>query len=504
MLKKPSVLIIGAGPAGLTAAHELLKAGNRSIVLEQSHRVGGIARTEVYKGYRFDIGGHRFYSKVDEVNELWNEVLGPSFRKTPRLSRIYYNQRYFHYPLKFLNTLKSLGLLESGRVLASYLLAKLWPDEEETFEQWVTNRFGRRLYETFFESYTEKVWGIPCNEIRAEWAAQRIKGLSLKSALMSALFSGNQNTKTLINEFHYPVLGPGMMWEAFQAKIEQQAGQVLLGTRVVRLLREGNRIKRVIAQQGSQTIEFPVSDIISSMPISALIKQLSPPPPLKVLQAARALKYRALLIVGLIVNRAEVFPDNWIYIHEPNVKVGRIQNFKNWSTEMVPDLSKTSLGMEYFCNEANPSDTLALADELWGRSDAELMALAKEELAQLGLARADEVEEGIVIRQPKAYPVYDAEYRQHLAVIQKFLATISNLQTIGRNGMHRYNNQDHSMLTGMLAARNLLGETHDLWQVNTQRSYYEEFTLKPSPGNAKIAEGHAPNRPKILYGIQDV
>jgi len=480
MLKKPSVLIIGAGPAGLTTAHELLKAGNRPIVLEQSHRVGGIARTEVYKGYRFDIGGHRFYSKVDEVNELWHEVLGPSFRKTPRLSRIYYNQRYFHYPLKFINTLKSLGVFESARVLGSYLLARLWPGEEETFEQWVTNRFGRRLYETFFESYTEKVWGIPCNQIRAEWAAQRIKGLSLKSALMSALFNGNQNTKTLINEFHYPVLGPGMMWDTFQSKIEQQGGQVWLGTRVVRLLREGNRIKRVIAQQGSETIELPVSEVISSMPISALIKQLSPRPPLKVLEAAGSLKYRALVIVGLIVNRAELFPDNWIYIHEPNVKVGRIQNFKNWSTEMVPDLSKTSLGMEYFCNQA-PSD------ELWGRSDAELIALAKEELAQLGLARADEVEEGIVIRQPKAYPVYDAEYRQHLSVIQKYLATIRNLQTIGRNGMHRYNNQDHSMLTGLLAARNVLGESHDLWQVNTERSYYEEFTVNDS------AKSHPPS-----------
>ena len=470
MSKKPSVLIIGGGPAGLTAAHELLKAGNHPIVLEQSQRVGGIARTEVYKGYRFDIGGHRFYSKVDEVNKLWHEVLGADFLKKPRLSRIYYNQRYFHYPLKFLNTLKSLGIFESFRVLVSYLLAKSWPSEEETLEQWVTNRFGRRLYETFFESYTEKVWGIPCNEIRAEWAAQRIKGLSLKSALMSALFSGNQNTKTLINEFHYPVLGPGMMWEAFQSKIEQQGGQVLLGTRVVGLVREGNRIKRVIAQQGNDTIEFPVSDVISSMPISTLIKQLSPRAPLKVLEAAGSLKYRAFVLVGLIVKRSKVFPDNWIYIHEPDVKVGRIQNFKNWSPEMVPDLSKTSLGMEYFCDAT-------ASDEIWSRSDEELIALATQEVAQLGLVPSDEVLDACVVRQPKAYPVYDAEYRQHLSVIQTHLTSIRNLQTIGRNGMHRYNNQDHSMLTGLLAARNVLGESHDLWQVNTERSYYEEFTV---------------------------
>jgi protoporphyrinogen oxidase len=504
MLEKPSVMIIGAGPAGLTTAHELLKHNMRPIVLEQSDQVGGIARTAVYKGYRFDIGGHRFYSKVEEVNQLWHEVLGSAFRQVPRLSRIYYNQRYLKYPLSFSNTIQKLGFLESLRVLGSYLSAQLFPySQEETFEQWVTNRFGRRLYETFFKSYTEKVWGIPCNEIRAEWAAQRIKGLSLKSALMNALFDGNQNTKTLINEFHYPVRGPGMMWETFQAKIEQQGAQVFLGTRVVRLLREGNRIKRVIALKGNETIEFPVSDVISSMPISLLIKQLSPAPPLKVLQAARALKYRALLIVGLIVNRAEVFPDNWIYIHEPKVKVGRIQNFKNWSTEMVPDLSKTSLGMEYFCNEASTLPSEASSDDIWGRSDAELIALAKEELAQLGLARADEVEEGIVIRQPKAYPVYDAEYRQHLAVIQKFLATISNLQTIGRNGMHRYNNQDHSMLTGLLAARNLRGEKHDLWQVNTERSYYEEFTVKPQE-KVKVVETQAPRRPKILVGIKDV
>ena len=493
-----SVLIIGAGPAGLTAAHELVKHHIPPIVLEKSHYVGGIARTEVYKGYRFDIGGHRFYTKVEEVNQLWHEILGSDFRSTPRLSRIYYRQGYFPYPLKLFQTLRQLGLLESTKIVASYLAAQLMPSrEEETFEQWVSNRFGRRLYETFFKSYTEKVWGIPCTEIRAEWAAQRIKGLSLKSALMGAIFGGNQNTKTLINHFDYPTLGPGMMWQAFREHVERRGGQVLMETQAVRLVRKGNRITHVVTMKGGQNISrgmrerereehYPVESVISSMPLNLLLEQLWPPPPQKVLQAARGLKYRAFLIVGLIIERAEIFPDNWIYIHEPNVKVGRIQNFKNWSADMVPDLNKTSLGMEYFCNDTPH-------DEIWNQADAKLIALATKEVAQLGLADPSEVIDGVVIRQPKAYPVYDGEYHQHLSVIQEFLKTIKNLQTIGRNGMHRYNNQDHSMLTGMLAARNLLGEKRDLWKVNTERSYYEEWTVEQKKKRRHAGTSHSLN-----------
>ncbi len=470
-MKHYPVVIVGAGPAGLTAAYELTKAGIKPIVLEKADKVGGISRTETYKGYHFDIGGHRFFTKVEEVQQLWQEVLGEEFIKVPRLSRIYYQDRFFNYPLSLLNTLSNLGVFESFLILLSYFKAKWQPcPKEENLEEWVTNRFGQRLYKTFFKTYTEKVWGIPCTDIQAEWAAQRIKGLSLKTAVINALFKTN-NTKTLIKEFDYPVLGPGMMWQRFQQAVEGKGGEVQLNTGVVRLEREGRRIKRIITRRDGELISIAGEQFVSSMPLNELIKRLDPLPPDDVLEAAQSLKYRDFLIVALIVNREHLFPDNWIYIHSPEVKVGRIQNFKNWSAAMVPDSSKTCLGMEYFCTKG---------DGLWTMSDTELLDLASRELVNLDLAKAEDVEDGFVLRQPKAYPVYDHEYRQHLEVIRNFLATIENLQTTGRNGMHRYNNQDHSMLTGLLAAKNILGEQHDLWEVNTERSYHEDFTTEPS------------------------
>ena len=465
-----SVVITGAGPAGLTAAYDLARRDIRPIVLEKADKVGGLARTEIHKGYCFDIGGHRFFTKVEEVQQLWQEMLGKDFVKVTRLSRIYYKGRFFNYPLDFSNALSNLGIVESLLILQSYFKALLWPyREEETFEQWVTNRFGQRLYQTFFQTYTEKVWGVPCHSIQADWAAQRIKGLSLTTAVSNALF-GTNNTKTLINEFHHPVLGPGMMWQRFREVVESKGGQVQLNTEIIRLTREDHRIKSITARRGDDMIEISAEHFISSMPLDELISRLDPPPPEGVMRAARQLIYRALILVGLIVDRAELFPDQWIYVHSPEVKVGRIQNFKNWNAAMVPDPRKTSLGMEYFCTEG---------DDTWTMSDAELIEMATRELVNLGLAEIGDVEDGVVFRQPRAYPVYDREYRKHLEVIQRFLATIGNLQTIGRNGLHRYNNQDHSMLTGMLAVRNLVGEKHDLWSVNTDRSYYEEFMRVP-------------------------
>ncbi|MEA5593356.1 NAD(P)/FAD-dependent oxidoreductase [Rivularia sp. UHCC 0363] len=468
-MKNHSVLVIGAGPAGLTAAYELVKNGIQPIVLEQADKVGGISRTETYKGYYFDIGGHRFFTKVAEVQQLWNEVLGDEFIKTPRLSRIYYQGKFFQYPLSVFDTLEKLGIYESLLILLSYLKVKQQPlPVEENLEQWVTNRFGVRLYQTFFKTYTEKVWGIPCNQIQAEWAAQRIKGLSVKKAVINAFF-GSNDTKTLIKEFDYPLLGPGMMWQRFAEKVEAGNGKVCLNTRILGLEHNSRRITKVIAQRDSNLVQFEAENFISSMPLTTLVNRLDPPPPIEVLQAANQLKYRDFLIVSLIIDAPDLFPDNWIYIHSPEVKVGRIQNFKNWSPKMVPDSSKTCLGMEYFCNAG---------DSVWEMSEAELIDLAKTELDTLGLAKGAVIEDGVVIRQPKAYPVYDHEYRQHLKVIQDYLQTFENLQTTGRNGMHRYNNQDHSMLTGLLAAKNILGEKHDLWEVNTERSYYEEFTTK--------------------------
>jgi protoporphyrinogen oxidase len=489
LMKHYPVVIIGAGPAGLTASHELVKQDIQSVVVEKADKVGGISRTETYKGYRFDIGGHRFFTKVKQVQDIWQEILGDDFIKVPRLSRIYYQGKFYNYPLSLFNTLFNLGILPSLLVLLSYLKAKVkaklqLSDEPETFEEWVTDRFGARLYRTFFKTYTEKVWGIPCSKIRADWAAQRIQGMSLKRAVLNALF-GSQNAKSLIKEFDYPVLGPGMMWERCQEKLERQGIPVHLNTAVTQIEREGTRVKSVTIQQGDRTYQLTGDHFISSMPVTALLHRLSPLPPSEVLQAARGLKYRDFLIVSLIVNQAELFPDNWLYIHSPEFKVGRIQNFKNWSPAMVPDPSKTCLGMEYFCSEG---------DELWEMSDPDLIKLATREAIDLGLGiQPNAVEDGVVIRQFKAYPVYDGEYRQHLQVIQDYLETFENLQTVGRNGMHRYNNQDHSMLTAILAVKNFLGEKYDLWNVNTERSYHEEFTVKEqSPGDRPSPRSQPP------------
>lgn len=465
-------VIIGAGPAGLTAAYELGKQGLKTVTLEKADKVGGISRTETYKGYRFDIGGHRFFTKVGEVEALWQEILGDDFIQVPRLSRIYYDNKFYDYPLSLTKTLYNLGLARSVAILGSYLKAKIKKKinptfEAETFEDWVIDCFGERLYQIFFKTYTEKVWGIPCNQIRADWAAQRIQNMSLKRAVLNAIFGG-QNAKSLIKEFNYPRLGPGMMWERCQALVEQQGSEVLLNTAVTRIERQGTRITGVIAQGEEKTIRFTGQQFITSMPVSTLVQRLDPAPPDHVLQAARGLKYRDFLIVSLVINQPDLFPDNWIYIHSPEFKVGRIQNFKNWSPAMVPDLSKTCLGMEYFCSEG---------DGLWAMADQALIQLATQEVVALQLGvRPEDVEDGVVIRQPKAYPVYDGAYKAHLQVLQDYLATFDNLQTVGRNGMHRYNNQDHSMLTALLATRNILGESHDLWNVNVERSYQEDFT----------------------------
>jgi protoporphyrinogen oxidase len=466
LMEHSPVVIIGAGPAGLTAAYELVKRNIRPIVIEKSNQVGGLARTETYKDYRFDIGGHRFFTHLQEVEQLWQEIMAEKFIKVARLSRIYYQGRYFNYPLNIFNTLSNLGVVESLLILLSYFKAKLWPyPEEKIFEHWVINRFGQRLYQKFFKTYTEKVWGIPCTTIQADWAAQRIKGLSLKTVVSNALFRNNHHqAKTLIHEFHYPVLGPGNMWQRFQELMEGQGGATYFNSEVVRLKRIANRIQEVSLKQGEKTIGIPGENFISSMPLTELIFRLDPPVPNEVLEAAHHLTYRSFILVGLIINRGDLFPDQWIYVHSPEVKVGRIQNFRNWSSRMVPDPRKTSLGMEYFCTEG---------DEIWRMPDTELLELAKRELVHLGMAEASKVDDGVVFRQPKAYPVYNKDYHLHLQMIQRFLATIENLQTIGRNGLHRYNNQDHSMLTGMLAVENILGANHDLWELNKNQEYLE-------------------------------
>ncbi|MBV9341314.1 MAG: NAD(P)/FAD-dependent oxidoreductase [Acidobacteria bacterium] len=462
------VVIIGGGPAGLTAARELLKRRVPAVVLEADKQVGGIARTVNYKGFLFDIGGHRFFTKWDEVNQIWKETLGDKFLERPRLSRIYYNKKFFLYPLAAKNALFGLGLGESCRILCSYIKARLAPTtKEENFEEWVCNRFGRRLYEIFFKTYTEKVWGVPCTTIRAEWAAQRIRGLSLLTAIRNAILPGkNGNVKTLIDKFHYPERGPGQMWETMAVQLNDKGYRVFLERRVVRICHEQGRVTKVITKSPADSEEFQGTDFISSMPIRELISALDPPPPKEVRDAADKLRYRDFLIVSLIVNRKEVTPDNWIYVHEPGVKVGRIQNFKNWSAAMVPDPAKSCLGMEYFVFEE---------DELWASPDHQLIDMARREIVDLGLVRADEIEDGTVVRIQKAYPMYDEDWTARVDTIRRYLSQyLPNLQLVGRNGMHKYNNQDHSMITAVYAARNICGADYDLWAVNTEPDYHEE------------------------------
>lgn len=473
-------VIIGGGPAGLTAAYELVKAGTQPVVLEKRDKVGGLSRTENFKNFYFDMGGHRFFTKAPEVNRMWHEVMGKDFLLRPRLSRIYYDQKFFYYPLKPLNALLGLGVFRSTRVISSYLRWQVSPFRtEDTFEQWVTNRFGRELFLTFFKTYTEKVWGIPTSELKAEWAAQRIKDLSLKTAVISMFFKPGQKIKTLIEEFHYPQLGPGMLWEKVRREVERRGGHVQMERDVVRIEHVDNRITGVVVQGANGTEYIGGTDFISSMPLREFILKLDPPPPAEIVAAAEQLRYRDFLTVCLIVNQPDLFPDNWIYVHDPAVRVGRIQNFKNWSPAMVPDASKSSLGMEYFCNEG---------DDLWTMSDADLVELGKREIALVGLAQYEDVQEGCVFRVDKSYPVYDADYREHLDTLREYVGTLENFQTIGRNGLHRYNNQDHSMLTGMLAVRNALyGELNDLWSVNADTEYHEEVRLEPGRQVQEVA-----------------
>jgi protoporphyrinogen oxidase len=459
-------VVIGAGPAGLTAALEASQRGKRPIVIERLRQVGGLARTCEYKGYRFDLGGHRFYTKVPEIDRLWRETLGADFLRRPRLSRILYQDRYFQYPPQILDVLRGLGAAESLQVGLSWAKAQVLPHRpEETFAQWVRNRFGQRFFEMFFRAYTEKVWGISCDELRAEWAAQRIKDVSLPKVMANALGRGGQ-AKSLITEFDYPRLGPGMMWEAFAERVRGSGGEVRGGTEVMGIERESSRIGAVQLQCGRDRERLTVDHLVSSMPLPDLVRRLIPPPPRELLEAARILKHRAFLIVCLILRRRHVFPDNWIYVQEPRVQVARIQNFKNWSADMVPSDETTSLGLEYFCNQG---------DELWTKGDAELISLATDELGVIRLAQPGEVIDGRVERVPDAYPIYDASYARSLSIVRAYVDSLENVVTVGRNGLHRYNNQDHSMVTASLGVRRLLdGERSDLWSVNADAEYLEE------------------------------
>jgi protoporphyrinogen oxidase len=487
-------LIIGAGPAGLTTAYELTKAGHSIAIVERDPvYVGGISRTVNYKGYRFDIGGHRFFSKSAEIEAWWTEIMGDEMLQRPRSSRIYYNGKLFDYPLRAGDALSKLGPIEALRCVISYAWAQARPHRNVvSFEQWVVNNFGRRLFEIFFKTYTEKVWGMDCSEISADWAAQRIKGLNLYQAIIASFGVGKKPgggdalIKTLINSFRYPRLGPGQMWERARDRIVERGGHMMMGSTISAISQHaatGKWIAIVTDAYGRET-KVTADHVVSTAAINELVRMLGADKDRAVAAASAGLRYRDFLIIGLIMRGKESFDDNWIYIHDPSVKVGRIQNFKSWSPDMVPDQSTACYGMEYFCNAG---------DDTWAMSDADLIARAKVEIGKLGLARPEDIIDGSVVRQPKAYPVYDDAYRINLDTISEGLeAQFTNLHLAGRNGMHKYNNQDHAMMTGLLTARNIIAGTRafDVWSVNEDAAYHEGGAA----GSDQIEERLVPRR----------
>jgi len=472
------VVVIGAGPAGLTAAYELGKRGGTATVLESDEVVGGISRTVVADGYRFDIGGHRFFTKVPEVEALWHEILpDEDFMLRPRSSRIYYQGKFYDYPIKVLNALSNLGPLEALRCVLSFLWVRVRPPKDQrTLEGYIAKNYGWRLYQHFFKTYSEKVWGVPPSQMSADWGAQRIKGMSLWDAVWEPIRSKlagrrdrSQQVTSLIEQFQYPKLGPGMMWERCHELVEGQGSKVVFRAEAVKVThRDGRAVSVTYRDDSAAETTVPADHVISSMPFPALLKAMDPPVPPMVQKAADDLSFRDFLSVSLVVPEDKVaWNDNWIYIHDPEVKTMRVQNFGSWSPHLVKD-GRNVLGLEYTVEEG---------DEWWSAPDDELIATGTRELARLGLMREEDVETGYVVRMPKAYPTYDEDYKANVAVLRSWLEEHTpNVHPVGRNGMHRYNNQDHSMFTALLTVENIYGAAHDIWEVNVEEEYHEEAT----------------------------
>jgi protoporphyrinogen oxidase len=459
--------VLGAGPAGLTAAHVLTLRDRPGAVFESSNTVGGIAKTVEVDGYRFDMGGHRFFTKLKPIQRLWEEMIGEEFLTRSRLSRIYYKGKFFPYPLRAASVVGRLGIGESILCALSYMWSRVRTlrKEPETFEDWVTKNFGKRLYNAFFRDYTEKVWGVPGTEIRSQWAAQRIQNFSLWKAILTILRLRREHVTTMIEEFRYPRLGPGQMWESFRHRVDASGVPVHLNHRCELIRHRQGHAESVVIRADGGLIEYPVGGVISSMPLSELVFSLDPAPPDDVLAAARRLRYRDFCLIALMTTEQEPFPDNWIYLQDKGTRAGRVQNFGAWSEGMVPD-GMTCLGVEYFCFEG---------DEIWEMPDGDAVALAAGELERIGLLDSSMVVGGAKVRVPKAYPMYDSGYEGALAVIRPYVDGLENVTTCGRNGLHRYNNQDHSMWTAILATLNLLdGTGYDVWSVNSEAEYLEE------------------------------
>lgn len=467
-----SVGVIGGGPAGLTAAYLLAESGAAVRVLEADSALGGLSQTVEYRGYRFDIGGHRFYTTSEDVAKLWDIFLpeaGDRLHKT-RKSRIFYDGKYFDYPLDPVDALRKLGFSESLKCFGSYVAAV--PRRlraQRTFEEWVSARFGQRLYQRFFGTYTEKVWGKPGSDVSADWAAQRIGKLTGLGAVIGSLFP-SRAPRTLTPDFMYPRLGPGMMWENVGRMVQDLGNDVELGSRVLSVEHSGGAARSVTVDCDGGRTTYAVDSLVSSMPLGDLVRALRPVPPPDVVGAAERLQHRSFLTVAVMLKGRPSFDDHWLYIHSPNVMVGRIQNYLAWSSDLVPAEDSYCLGLEYFCDPD---------DELWCTSDADLGEQAVRELATLNIVTDDAVEDHHVVRMRNAYPVYSQNYEEDLDLIRQYLASVvSNVYCVGRNGQHRYNNQDHSMLTGILAARSIIsGRELDIWDVNTGSKYLEQRSL---------------------------
>lgn len=462
------VTILGAGPAGLGAALELKKLGVSDVLVLDQHAVaGGLSRTLEFEDHRFDVGPHRFFTKSPEINAMWHEILGEAFQPVSRLTRIYYKQTLFNYPLKPVNALTKLGLVDSAQAIASYMAMHLrhHNGEAENFEDWVSRQFGRKLFEVFFKTYTEKVWGIDCKEIAAEWASQRIKGLSLKEAVLDAInpFNSAKKAKSLVEEFDYPEMGAGQMYEAMASAVADAGGVFQFDTRVTALLMKDNRVRAVRVEENGRSREIPVETLFTSIPLTLAVQMIEPAPPAEILEHVQALYYRDHVTVNLIVEGAEHFPDQWIYVHSPDVKMGRLANYNNFSKKMASPAT-SALSVEYFTFQD---------DEVWGLSDEDLIQLAIDELDYMKLVPRHKVKSGMVIRETEAYPTYYVGYEQHYEPLKAYLESIDNLQCIGRGGMYKYNNQDHSIITGMLAARNYRGSQYNIWDVNIDGEYQE-------------------------------
>jgi protoporphyrinogen oxidase len=483
VLEDLPIVIAGAGPGGLTAAYELTKRGAHPIVLEADDVVGGISRTVLRDGWRFDLGGHRFFTKVPEIEALWHEILPEEdFLLRPRMSRIFYDGKYYDYPLKATNALRNLGLLEAIMCGFSYVWARIRPPKnEDNYENWLVARFGWRLYRTFFKTYTEKVWGVEVADMPADWAAQRIKNLDLRKAVINAILPKHNQTEitTLSEEFQYPKYGPGMMWEVCAEKVQAAGGELHMETRLTGIHTKDGLAHAVSYVKDGATTQLDVSHVVSTMPMRELVHCFDPPAPAEVLAAADALHYRDYLTVALIVPESRSFPDNWIYIHAPDVEVGRIQNYGSWSPFLVKD-GRTCLGLEYFVFEG---------DEVWSMADDDLIALGTKELGELGLVEPGDVEGGYVVRVPKAYPYYDFTYKANVDTIRAFLAASApNVHPVGRNGMHKYNNQDHSMYTAILTVDNMYGASNDIWAVNVEEEYHETSASGTSASGTSASE----------------